>query len=211
MPLKLKIIVIGAIIILAAALYLGKNNFAKDNIMIASESKAVNSKNTAETTDFTTDSTINKTEISPIKQIIVDISGEVYEPKIVTLPEGSRVYQAVELAGGLKKTADREQINQAAIISDGEKIFVPKIGANLQSSVTKGVKGQINIKSNLININTADLQLLDEIQGVGPVTAENIILFRETNGKFKTVEDIKNVDGIGDKTYEKLKTQICAN
>ncbi|MEI8215617.1 MAG: helix-hairpin-helix domain-containing protein [Eubacteriales bacterium] len=211
MPLKLKIIAGVAIIILAIALYIGKSYFAQDNIMIASESNVANSNTQTETIEATAGLPVNKTEIAPIKQIVVDISGEVNEPKVVTLPEGSRVYQAIELAGGLKKTADKEQINQAALISDGEKIFVPKIGENIQVSNSTATKGTTTKKSNLININTADLQLLDKIQGVGPVTAENIILFREANGKYKTVEDIKNVDGIGDKTYEKLKTQICVN
>ena len=137
--------------------------------------------------------------------VFVDVSGCVYE-----LPYGSRIFEAIEKAGGFTKHANRALINQAETITDGMKINVP----DKRDSEGSG-SGEVHVSGNgasdtgeLININTAGSEELQQISGIGPVTAEKIIRYREENGAFGSVEDITNVSGIGEKTLEKMRPQI---
>lgn len=142
--------------------------------------------------------------IKETKEIIVHVSGKVKNPGIVKLSSGSRLNDAIEKAGGLLKEADVDQINLASIINDGEKVYVPKIGEKIQPIVS-------NTSSNsnsLININFASEQELDKLPGVGPATAKKIIEYRTGKGKFKKIDDIKNVGGIGQKKFDNLKKYI---
>lgn len=147
-------------------------------------------------------------ETQPV--IYVDVGGEVNHPSVVELSDGSRVTDAIEAAGGLTEHADLTDINQAAFISDGEKIYIPSQEAEESGELLSGGSGEGSNSSSdgKININTADSTQLQELNGVGPATAEKIIDYRKQNGRFRSVEDIKNVSGIGDKTYEKLKDHI---
>ena len=144
--------------------------------------------------------------------IYVDVGGEVKDPSVVELPDGSRVTDAITAAGGLTEQADLTDINRAAFVSDGEKIYIPSQVSELEDdglSVGEGGGGGTAKSSDgRININTADSTQLQELTGVGPATAEKIIDYRKQNGRFQSIEDIKNVSGIGDKTYEKLKDHI---
>ena len=144
--------------------------------------------------------------------IYVDVGGEVKNPSVVELPDGSLVTDAITAAGGLTEQADLTDINRAAFVSDGEKIYIPSQVSELEDdglSVGEGGGGGTAKSSDgRININTADSTQLQELTGVGPATAEKIIDYRKQNGRFQSIEDIKNVSGIGDKTYEKLKDHI---
>ena len=141
--------------------------------------------------------------------ILVDIGGAVNEPMVAELEEGSRVEDAIKAAGGLTEDADVSGINRAAFVEDGEKIFVPSLIAEDADGQQSGTSsGAAYYSDGKININTADSPELQELDGIGPVTAEKIIDYREENGRFDTIEDIKNVSGIGDKTFEKLKDDI---
>jgi len=147
--------------------------------------------------------------------IFVDVGGEVNNPLVAELEEGSRIEDAIEAAGGLTDKADMTNINRAAFVQDGEKIYIPA-AADISSGESEAASGSSDTGSSYaasysdgkININTADLEQLQELSGVGPVTAQKIIDYREQNGNFTAIEDIKNVSGIGDKTYEKLKDSI---
>lgn len=147
--------------------------------------------------------------------IMVDVAGAVVNPCVVELRSESRVFEAIEKAGGLTKDADTASINQAEFLTDGQKLYIPtkqEVKAGLSGgaqglSFNAGASGQSN-QSKLININTADTTALQQLTGVGPATAEKIINYRNENGKFKTIEDIKNVSGIGDKTFEKFRDKI---
>jgi competence protein ComEA len=206
----MKIIATIIIIAISIILYITKSFITDDNIGISENGTSDQLTATNSSIISTTNEASNVIDESTIiPQIIIDISGEVLEPKIISLPEGSRVYEAIQLAGGLKKTAAIDEINQAAILNDGEKIIIPKIGAQNISNNTSTINNTLSNSKRLININTADAELLDSIQGVGPTTAQNIINYRTNIGKFTKIEDIKNVTGIGDKTFEKLKGQIC--
>ena len=144
--------------------------------------------------------------------IYVDVGGEVKDPSVVELPDGSRVTDAITAAGGLTEQADLTDINRAAFVSDGEKIYIPSQVSELEddglSAGEGGDGGTAKSSDGRININTADSTQLQELTGVGPATAEKIIDYRKQNGRFQSIEDIKNVSGIGDKTYEKLKDHI---
>ncbi len=136
-------------------------------------------------------------------EIYVDISGQVKKPGVYQVTDGTRLFEVIEMAGGLTADADKDGFNQAEVVSDGEKVIIPAKGENSDSLTGSGVT-----TSGLININTADSTTLQEIPGVGPATADKIIAYRSENGRFASKEDIKNVSGIGDKTYEKMKDKI---
>lgn len=142
------------------------------------------------------------------KIIFVHISGQVYKPGIVELELGKRVIDAVELAGGLKKDADIDRINLAKKLVDEEKIYIPKIGEEISGEMTLTTTSTQE-ESGKININTCSKGDLMSLPGIGDVLADRIIEYRTTNG-FKTVEDIKNVSGIGDKKFEAIKDLITA-
>lgn len=142
----------------------------------------------------------NQTEI-----IMVDVCGAVKEPQVVQLPAESRVTDAIAAAGGLTDKADTAKINQAAFLMDGEKIYVPEIGEDI-SGLDLDSGGSYSFGK--VNINTANSEELQTLNGVGPATAEKILQYRSDVGYFKSIEDLKNVNGIGDKTFENLKEYI---
>ena len=161
-------------------------------------------------------------------KIIIHVTGAVKNEGIVQIEEGGRIADAVDAANGFSEDADISQINLAYQLEDGQKIYIPsindeKIGEEekvLQKEYVTDEAGDdiiledeiSNVKSKKdekININTADQIELEEIPGVGESTAQKIIEYRETNGKFKTIEDIKNVNGIGESKFENMKEKIC--
>jgi competence protein ComEA len=152
----------------------------------------------------------------PTDVIIVDVAGEVQNPSVIELPIESRINDAVIAAGGLTNNADISQINRAAILSDGEKIFIPtkadpptENGVPLNGGIiSNGTTDVGSPVSSLININYASISELQEVPGIGPVTAEKIIQYRNDHGLFRKIDDIKKVNGIGDKTYAKMKAYI---
>lgn len=146
--------------------------------------------------------------------IMVHISGQIYKPGLVELESGKRLKDAVELAGGLKKDADFDKINLAKKLSDEEKIYIPKIGEELseefQSIVTESSTSDNSKDSSKVDINNCNKEALLSLPGIGEVIAGRIIDYREIN-KFKTIEDIKSVSGIGDKKFEGIKELITVN
>ena len=139
--------------------------------------------------------------------IIVDISGAVLTPMVVELPQGSRINDAIKAAGGLKEKADISNVNRAAPLEDGQKIYIPLKGKKQNNTNNDGYISD-NFGQEKVNINTASSEELRTLNGVGPATAEKIIRYREDKGSYKKIEDLKNVDGIGEKTFDKLKDYI---
>lgn len=131
---------------------------------------------------------------STSKLITVYISGEVVSPGVYELPSGSRIKDAINSAGGLLSTADADGINLAALLIDSSQVDIPSIGDSFLSGK--------------VNINTASIEELDSLPGVGPTAARNIIDYRLENGLFIYLEDIQKVTGIGPVIYEKIKYMI---
>ena len=144
------------------------------------------------------------------EKIKVHIAGSVVSEGIVELEEGARVADAIDQAGGTTADANMNQVNLAYKVQDGQKIYIPNINEE-EYEITEDMEGIQNIyetNSDIININTATQTELELLPGIGPSTASKIIKYREENGEFKTIDDIKNVSGIGDAKFESIKDQI---
>lgn len=164
-----------------------------------------------------------KTEEKENKKIIVHVSGAVKNEGIVELEEGARVANAIEKAGGVRDDAYTKDINYALKLEDGMKIYVPTIEeskqekeeVNINSESSNYIISSNNTKTNensngqKVNINNADESELDELPGVGPSTAQKIIQYRKENGEFKSIDELKNVSGIGEAKFQKIKDLIC--
>jgi len=145
-------------------------------------------------------------------RIKVYIAGQVRYPGVVDIPKDSRLYEAVELAGGSLADADLSRVNLALRISDGHMYIIPKIGEELPASLgVESIGVQTQSEDGKININSADKTLLETLPGIGPTRAEGIIEHRERHGSFETIDEIKNVSGIGDKIFEGLKDYVTVN
>lgn len=147
--------------------------------------------------------------------IVVDVAGAVASPGVVELKDGARVADALGAAGGLAEDADLTSVNRAARLTDGQRVYVPRVGeqvAPVEGDGSAGAAGegtQSTATGQAVNINTACLAELDALPGVGPATAQAIIDDREANGPFTAPEDLMRVSGIGEKKFEKLKSSIC--
>ncbi len=153
-------------------------------------------------------------EIPPAKkEISVYVSGQVKNPAVVTFEddENLKIVDAVNAAGGLTEFADTEFVNLSETLSNGQHIHIPTKEISLQEKTASAPDKNKNSSGGLININTADENELQKIRGVGPAIAQRIIDFREQNGNFKSIDEIKKVRGIGEKTFEKMKDSITVN
>ncbi len=223
---KIIIIIITSIIIVSICYYIyekDKNFLDLQNQELEIEQSQTN----------TTENNITE-EDSTINNIVVHISGAVNQEGIVELKKNSRIADAIEKAGGLKEGACMDEINLAYVLEDGMKIHIPteeemenqgemeekeyitkSSGSNIEdnsksnSNLIQNPNSKTLTKSTKININTATQTELETLPGIGPSTAVKIINYREQQGKFKTVEDIKNVSGIGDNKFNNIKDLIC--
>ena len=162
---------------------------------------------------ITGNSSKNIVEDTPSEEIVayVDISGAVNKPGIYSVTDDTRLFEVIELAGGFKDNADLDSINQAEYIEDGQKIIVPEKSVNTIDEETSdsSTAGNTSLGSTSakININTAGKSQLMELNGIGNAIAERIIEYRKTN-RFQSIEDIMNVKGIGESTFNKIKSYI---
>ncbi len=144
-------------------------------------------------------------------QLVVDVKGAVTEPGIYYLDAGSRVNDAVEAAGGLTSQADPKSINLAQKLSDEAVVYVASKDENISvvaSTTTSSAMSQEEKNTNLVNLNTATEADLQTISGIGVKRAADIVAYREANGSFKSVDDLNNVSGIGDKTMESIRPYV---
>jgi len=142
------------------------------------------------------------------KPIVVQISGAVPRPGVYALPEGARVQDLISAAGGFLAEADKDFINLARPLEDGERLDIPYAFGFSPVLPAATEPLAIPASSDLININTAASFELESLPGIGPTTAGKIIAYREENGPFFAIEDIINVSGIGPGTYERIKDLI---
>ena len=169
-------------------------NFQEENNNLTIENKVA---------DTTLETVSNNT-------IVVEIKGEVMNPDVYTLNEGSIIKDLIEIAGGLTENADISNINRAKEIKNHELIVIRNINDPNIEEKGEAKYNETNEESDdgKISINDSDLSKLKEIPGIGDVKANSIILYREKNNGFKSIDELKNVDGIGEKTFEKIKDSI---
>jgi competence protein ComEA len=148
-------------------------------------------------------------EEQPPRKIKVYIIGEVKSPGVIEVQEGSRLADVIELAGGVSEEADLKRVNLAMKVHDEGMYEVPKIGEELTIQNGQTLTGLYDQARQKININTANEALLETLPGIGPSKAKSIIEYRSQNGPFKSIEEIKNVSGIGNKTFEQIKDLIA--
>jgi len=158
------------------------------------------------------------------KPIMVHVVGAVRQPGLYTLPLDSRVQNAIEAAGGFTNSANPHDLNLAAKLQDGEQLIIPWMAATpdfsdyanhatepAQSSFPQRTMPTLPIAAELININTASQEELETLPGIGPVTAQKIIAFRETYGPFASIESIQEVNGIGPVKFAGIKDMITVD
>ncbi len=142
-------------------------------------------------------------------EVVVDVVGAVVSPGVYRLPADARVCDAVDMAGGATSTAELAGVNMAARLTDGQQIVVPEQGTAGAASATAGTGTAASAASGApVSLNTATLEQLDALSGVGPSTAQKIIDYREEHGGFKSVDELKEVPGIGDAKFASLKDQV---
>lgn len=152
--------------------------------------------------------------------ICVHIIGEVQCQGIIKLAKGQRIVDAIEAAGGVTDLADLSKVNLAYVLSDGQKVRIPSVNDKEDDAqyIVSGCDGRVLLDAGnsavgggmagKVNINTANQTELETLSGIGPSIAAKIIQYREKNGKFRKVEDLKNVSGIGESKFESLKGEV---
>ena len=172
------------------------------------------SKSTSELTSLVNQEAMKDENLDEVinENIFVPIVGEVEDPDLYELKSESRLKDLIEKAGGFTDGADQESVNLALKLEDEMMVRVPsvndtEINVDYNNQIL-GISGTDQV--DMVNINTASLEELQTLSGIGPKTAEKIVDFRE-NEKFQTIEDIMNVNGIGEKTFDDIKEKIRVN
>lgn len=163
--------------------------------------------------DVIVENKIEEEKVEEKSTIKVYVTGEVNSAGVIELEEGDRIEDAIEGAGGITQNANLKDINLAYEVSDGEKIYIPNISEEItqeNESVSENDERTVETQnsSGKVNINKATVPELTKVPGIGASTAQKIVSYRDENGKFKAIEDIKNVSGIGDSKYESMKDYI---
>ncbi len=150
----------------------------------------------------TADATTNTTSGGSLH---VHAAGAVTHPGVVEVPAGSRVTDVVAAAGGPATDADLNQVNLAALVADGERVYIPRQGEVGAGLATAGGATSSSEKNAIVNLNEADETQLETLPGVGPATAKAIVDYRAEHGRFRSVDDLLNVRGIGPSKLEQIK------
>jgi competence protein ComEA len=200
---KITIILLLILIIVGVGIVLSKNINREDNFIV----------------NRTSDITENNPAIQiEIPSVIIHITGAVKNPGVYQLKSTDRIVDAVKIAGGATEEANLDLINLAALLKDGQKIIVPykiysetgeEINTNTYNNAESMYSSSSASTSAKININTANATMLQALPGIGPVLSERIIEYRNQNGFFGVIDDIKDVSGIAEKKYEGIKDLIC--
>lgn len=144
---------------------------------------------------------------TPGPRIGVDMIGAVQQPGVYYLESPARIVDAIEAAGGFAPDADREKINLASHLTDGQQVRVPRVGELAQTEPAAPLDAGSSATT-VVNINQADAAALDTLDGIGPTTAAAIVEYRTTSGPFKRIEEIQDVKGIGPALFSKIKDHI---
>lgn len=215
-------LVVGFIMLIIFVWAISKDNSRKENLSNFSSEKQELTRKTDHNdikmshTDSTNEKRTQK-NLEP-KDVTCDISGAIKNQGVYTLKNGARLNELIEIAGGLATNAQLKNVNRALILKDQDKIYIPHVGEKFsktdivsseeENSTTSADISNAQSNSPKININTADSAELQKLNGIGEKKAQQIISYRQKNGQFKQIEDLKQVSGIGDKTFETLKSQL---
>jgi len=200
---KITIILLLIVVIIGGGIVLYKNINSEDNFTINN------------TSDISENSPAIQKEVPPL---IIHITGAVKNPGVYQLKSTDRIVDAVKIAGGETEEANLDLINLAALIKDGQKIIVPskiynengeEINKNIDNNVEVMYSSSLGSVSGKININTVNATMLQTLPGIGPVLSERIIEYRNQNGLFGVIDDVKDVSGIAEKKFEGIKDLIC--
>ena len=200
---KITIILLLIVIIVGVGIVLSKNINNEDNFIVNRAS------------DISENNPAIQIENPPV---IIHIAGAVKNPGVYQLKPTDRIVDAVKIAGGAIEEANLDLINLAALLKDGQKIIIPyktysetgeEINTNTYNYVASAYSSSPVFISTKININTANANTLQTLPGIGPVLSERIIEYRNQNGLFGVIDDIKDVSGIAEKKYEGIKDLIC--
>jgi competence protein ComEA len=154
-----------------------------------------------------TTTTVGAGGSKPGAAVVVHVAGAVAHPGVVELAVGSRVIDAVEAVGGALPEADLDRLNLAAKLTDGERVFVPKVGQPDPAGGAPGTAGDATVDGK-VDLNTATQAQLETLPGVGPALAQAIIAERQRRGGFKSVNELRSVHGIGDRRFADLKDLV---
>ena len=207
------------ILVIAAVLFFWFSGKGDDVTLTDGEPDASEVQMQEEVTD--SDGAAAKEVSAAAGKIFVDIGGEVVAPGVYEVTEGTRLFEVINRAGGLTEEADIDVINRAETVYDGQKILIASYeetkngknpagtgGGQTAGNSTGSAQGAAGTDGEKVNINTADSAELQSIPGIGPSKADRIIEYRNTQGRFNTIDDIKNISGIGNKTFESIKKYI---
>jgi competence protein ComEA len=145
----------------------------------------------------------------PRPRMIVHVVGAVRRPGLYRLADGARIADALRRAGGATRKADLSLVNLAAPVADGTQIVVPRRAPPPEAGGTAGPSGETGSTSGPVHLNTATVEQLDELPGVGPVTAQKIVDYREQHGAFSSVDDLDAIPGIGPARLEQLRDLVA--
>ena len=213
----------GIVIGVIAAVLIGGYFIHKNDQPAINNSQVLSENNRNQSADFSKDksySNASTTNVnSPSKQntVTVDIAGAVKHSGVYTLKNGARLNDLLKVCGGLTDKAETKAINRAALLKDQDQIYVPHIGEKIENipatsnttTNSKSTTDSASPNSEQVHLNSATVEDLQKLNGVGQKKAEQIIAYRDQNGGFKQIEDLTKVTGIGEKTFEKLKDQLA--
>ncbi len=163
-----------------------------------------------ETISFGEVETVEKEDES--SSIVIDVKGAVNQPDVYEIPKGARVFEAIQKAGGLREDADELAVNLASPLQDGMVVYIPLKGETKENPFTsQNMMKEEDSDQQKVNINAATSEELQTLTGIGPSKAEAIIAYREEQGPFTKIEDLLEVTGIGEKSFEKLQEEVTVN
>ena len=147
-------------------------------------------------------------------EVLVQVAGEVARPGVYRVPAGARVNEAVQRAGGLTRRADQAGVNLVAHVQDGQQVIVPRRGAAGAAVASAGSggggagAGGGGSSGRPVSLSSATVAQLDGLDGIGPTLAQGIVDYRQTHGGFRSVDQLRDVSGIGDKRFEALRKAV---
>lgn len=191
-----------------------KEDKSEETVVLLDEEseKETDSEEEAEQKFAQEEETKNQQKTEP-ETIVVYVCGEVQKEGVVTLPVGSRIYQAIEMAGGVTEEAEASWLNLAEVLTDGVRIYVPgkEEVSEGKLAIPEGTGNSTGISEasdGLVNLNQASKEELMTLPGIGEAKAEAILQYRTEHGTFSSIDEIKNISGIKDGVFEKIKDKI---